>query len=108
MRNQFVRTVENLFKKDKKLFLLLGDIGVYGFRNIFKSTIIIMAFNEVYSKKLDSEGNPILVDGDFVMELISSIEVPDIVMEPTNIVTVDLNNKESINELILKLQNLNK
>ena len=67
-----------------------------------------MAFNEVYSKKLDSEGNPILVDGDYVMELISSIEVPDIVMEPTNIVTVDLNNKESINELILKLQNLNK
>lgn len=67
-----------------------------------------MAFNEVYSKKLDSEGNPILVDGDFVMELISSIEVPDVVIEPTNIVTVDLNNKESINELILKLQNLNK
>ena len=61
-----------------------------------------MAFNEIYSKKLDSEGNPILVDGDFVMELISSIEVPDILMEPTNIVTVDLNNKESINELILK------
>ena len=65
-----------------------------------------MAFNEIYSKKLDSEGNPILVDGDFVMELISSIEVPDVVIEPTNIVTVDLNNKESINELILKLQNL--
>ncbi len=65
-----------------------------------------MAFNEVYSKKLDSEGNPILVDGDYVMELISSIEVPDLVVEPTNIVTVDLNNKESINELILKLQNL--
>ena len=67
-----------------------------------------MAFNEIYSKKLDSEGNPILVDGDFVMELISSIEVPDIVMEPTNIVTVDLNDKDSVNELILKLQNLNK
>jgi hypothetical protein len=67
-----------------------------------------MAFNEIYSKKLDSEGNPILVDGDYVMELISSIEVPDLIMEPTNIVTVDLNNKESINELILKLQNLNK
>jgi hypothetical protein len=67
-----------------------------------------MAFNEIYSKKLDSEGNPILVDGDFVMELISSIEVPDIVMEPTNIVTVDLTDKDSVNELILKLQNLNK
>jgi hypothetical protein len=67
-----------------------------------------MAFNEVYSKKLDSEGNPILVDGDFVMELISSIEVPDLIMEPTNIVTVDLTDKDSVNELILKLQNLNK
>ena len=67
-----------------------------------------MAFNEVYSKKLDSEGNPILVDGDFVMELISSIEVPDMVIEPSNIVTVDLTDKDSVNELILKLQNLNK
>jgi hypothetical protein len=67
-----------------------------------------MAFNEVYSKKLDSEGNPILVDGDFVMELISSIEVPDLIVEPNNIVTVDLTDKDSVNELILKLQNLNK
>ena len=65
-----------------------------------------MAFNEVYSKKLDSEGNPILVDGDFVMELISSIEVPDLIVENDNVVTVDLTDKESINELILKLQNL--
>jgi hypothetical protein len=65
-----------------------------------------MAFNEIYSKKLDSEGNPILVDGDFVMELISSIEVPDLVVEPTDIVVTDFNNKESVNELILKLQNL--
>ena len=67
-----------------------------------------MAFNEIYSKKLDSEGNPILVDGDFVMELISSIEVPDLIVEPSNIVTVDLTDKDSVNELILKLQNLNK
>ena len=67
-----------------------------------------MAFNEIYSKKLDNEGNPILVDGDFVMELISSIEVPDMVIEPSNIVTVDLTDKDSVNELILKLQNLNK
>ena len=67
-----------------------------------------MAFNEIYSKKLDSKGNPILVDGDFVMELISSIEVPDMVIEPSNIVTVDLTDKDSVNELILKLQNLNK
>ena len=67
-----------------------------------------MAFNEVYSKKLDSEGNPILVVGDFVMELISSIEVPDLIVEPSNIVTVDITDKDSVNELILKLQNLNK
>jgi len=66
-----------------------------------------MAFNEIYSKKLDNEGNPILVDGDFVMELISSVEVPDLVVEPTDIVVTDFNNKESVNELILKLQNLN-
>ena len=67
-----------------------------------------MAFNEIYSKKLDSKGNPILVDGDFVMELISSIEVPDLIVEPSNIVTVDITDKNSVNELILKLQNLNK
>jgi hypothetical protein len=65
-----------------------------------------MAFNEIYLKKLDSEGNPILVDGDFVMELISSIEVPDLVIESTDIVVTDFNNKESVNELILKLQNI--
>jgi hypothetical protein len=64
-----------------------------------------MAFNEIYSKKLDSEGNPILVDGDFVMELISSIEVPDLVVEPTDIVVTDFNNKESVQALILKLNN---
>ena len=65
-----------------------------------------MAFNEIYLKKLDSEGNPILVDGDFVMELISSTEVPDLVVELTDIVVTDFNNKESVNELILKLQNI--
>ena len=65
-----------------------------------------MAFNEIYSKKLDSEGNPILVDGDYVMELISSVEVPDTIIEATDIVVTDFNNKESINKLILKLQNL--
>jgi hypothetical protein len=64
-----------------------------------------MAFNEIYSKKLDSEGNPILVDGDFVMELISSTEVPDLVVEPTDIVVTDFNNKESVQALILKLNN---
>lgn len=33
MRKQFTKTVESLLKKDKRLVLLLGDIGVWGFRN---------------------------------------------------------------------------
>lgn len=36
MRKQFVKTVQRLMAKDKHLVLLLGDIGVYGFRNVFK------------------------------------------------------------------------
>jgi len=36
MKNQFTKTVESLFKKDDRLVLLLGDIGVYGFRNTIK------------------------------------------------------------------------
>lgn len=35
MRKQFVKTVENILDTDKKLILLLGDIGVFGFRNSF-------------------------------------------------------------------------
>ncbi len=35
MRKQFVKTVEDILEKDKKLVLLLGDIGVFGFRNSF-------------------------------------------------------------------------
>src|SRR3990167_8813312 len=35
MRKQFVRTVEDIFNKDKRLVVLLGDIGVFGFRNSF-------------------------------------------------------------------------
>lgn len=35
MRKQFVKTVENILEKDKKLVLILGDIGVFGFRNSF-------------------------------------------------------------------------
>ncbi|MCL4367012.1 hypothetical protein M1563_02485 [Patescibacteria group bacterium] len=35
MRSQFVATVENLLHKDSQLVLLLGDIGVWGFRNAF-------------------------------------------------------------------------
>ncbi len=36
MRKQFVKTISKLFKKDKKIVMLLGDIGVYGFRDLFK------------------------------------------------------------------------
>jgi len=36
MRNQFTKTVTNLFDKDKKIFLILGDIGVFGFQNLLK------------------------------------------------------------------------
>ncbi len=36
MRKAFVNIVEKVFKKNKKIILLLGDIGVFGFRNLFK------------------------------------------------------------------------
>ena len=36
MRKQFVKTVEDILDKDKKLIVLLGDIGVFGFRNSFE------------------------------------------------------------------------
>lgn len=35
MRKQFVKTIESLLTFDKKLVLLLGDIGVFGFHNAF-------------------------------------------------------------------------
>jgi transketolase len=34
MRAQFTKTVLDLHKKNKKIFLILGDIGVYGFKNL--------------------------------------------------------------------------
>ena len=37
MRKQFVSTIENIFREDKKIFLLLGDIGVFGFRDVLSS-----------------------------------------------------------------------
>ncbi len=37
MRKAFPQVTENLMKKNKKIFCLLGDIGVFSFRNIFKS-----------------------------------------------------------------------
>jgi len=36
MRKQLVKTVERLLAEDEKIILLLGDIGVFGFRNSFK------------------------------------------------------------------------
>jgi transketolase len=36
MRKAFVNIVEKVFKENKKIILLLGDIGVFGFRNLFK------------------------------------------------------------------------
>ena len=37
MRKIFPITVEKLMKKDKKIFCLMGDIGIFSFRNIFKN-----------------------------------------------------------------------
>lgn len=37
MRKQLVKTVEHQLTEDKSLVLLLGDIGVFGFRNAFKN-----------------------------------------------------------------------
>ena len=37
MRKQFKETVSNIFKKDKKSVLILGDIGVYSFKDLFKT-----------------------------------------------------------------------
>jgi transketolase len=39
MRNQFTQTVTKLFNKNKKIFLILGDIGVFGFQNLLKKKL---------------------------------------------------------------------
>ena len=49
---------------------------------------------ETYKKKLDKEGNPILKDGDFVMELVS-------VSETLEIYTIEQLNEMQYNELQL-------
>ena len=36
MRKIFPETIEELMNKDKKIFCLMGDIGIFSFRNIFK------------------------------------------------------------------------
>ena len=37
MRKQFINTVEDILQQDDRLVLLLGDIGVFGFRNAFRT-----------------------------------------------------------------------
>jgi transketolase len=36
VRNQFTKTIKKLFFKNKKIFLILGDIGVYAFQDLLK------------------------------------------------------------------------
>lgn len=36
MRKQFVKTIEEMMALDPRIIMLLGDIGVFGFRNSFK------------------------------------------------------------------------
>ena len=36
MRSAFPKFIEKELKHNKKIFTILGDIGVHGFRNIFK------------------------------------------------------------------------
>ena len=36
MRKIFPKTIHKLMKKDKRIFCLLGDIGVFSFRDVFK------------------------------------------------------------------------
>ena len=40
MRGQFVTTVESLLTEDSRIVLLLGDIGVFGFRNAFRNALM--------------------------------------------------------------------
>ena len=37
MRAQLNKTISRLFLKNKKMFLVLGDIGVYGFKDLLES-----------------------------------------------------------------------
>ncbi len=37
MRKQFVKTVEAVAEQDERLVLILGDIGVFGFQNVFST-----------------------------------------------------------------------
>ena len=37
MREVFPKFIEDYLIKDKKIFVLLGDIGVHSFRNVFNN-----------------------------------------------------------------------
>ena len=39
MRAQFVKTVSKIIQEDPDAVLLLGDIGVFGFRHILSNSI---------------------------------------------------------------------
>ena len=41
-----------------------------------------MGKNQVFRKVLDENGEPLMVDGDFVVELVYEEEVPDIIQPP--------------------------
>ena len=36
MRSQFTKSIIDIFKKNKKILLILGDIGVFGFKDLIK------------------------------------------------------------------------
>lgn len=61
-----------------------------------------MAKNETYKKVLDENGQPLIIDGDFVMELVSSVEVEDTrtIIEIKNdlIAKVDLKTSANISQ----------
>jgi hypothetical protein len=68
-----------------------------------------MAYHEISAPKLDENGEKIILNGDFVMEVVSITEVPDVIDVPdplSNIVVTDFNNQDSFNALIKKLQEI--
>ena len=48
MRKQLVKTIESLIKRNSKMFIILGDIGVFGFRKIFKWNFF---FRNIHKKR---------------------------------------------------------
>ena len=50
MRKTFPIVVEDLMKKNKKIFCLLGDIGIFSFRNVFKNLGFVIG---LHTKEID-------------------------------------------------------